>query len=68
MKKYSQNLNTLNDMLIKNSDMTYDFKNEVTSQIKKALTFKNIDEKQISKIVTTYLQDHYPGSWFCIVG
>ena len=55
MKKYSQNLNTLNDMLIKNSDMTYDFKNEVTSQIKKALTFKNIDEKQISKIVTTYL-------------
>lgn len=56
MKKYSQNLNTLNDMLIKNSDMSFELKNDVTDKIKKALTYKNIDEKQISKTVTTYME------------
>lgn len=68
MDKYKQNLNKLNDLLIKNSDMPFELKYEVTETIQKALKYTGIDEKQISKMVTVHLEEHHPGSWMCIIG
>ena len=68
MLKYKQNLNVINDLLIKNSDMSYDMKSEITAIVKNSLKLSPDDYKVASKIITDRLIEKYEGSWVCVIG
>lgn len=69
MQKYKKNINKINDLLIKNSDMNYEMKSVITGFIKEALELTHDENyKLVSKLVIDSLENRFGGFWICIIG
>jgi hypothetical protein len=68
MEKFKENLNKLNGLIIRHSDMTYEMKNRVTGIIKDVLEVESANKSKVSKLITEQLNAAFPTGWICIIG
>lgn len=68
MEKFKQNLNKLNGLVIRHSDMDYETKLAVTCVIRDVLEEERGNRGKISKLITEQLNAKFPTGWICLIG
>ncbi len=68
MKGWQSNGSKINGVTIKHSDMSYQMKETVTSELVEICKTGDLTSMKISKLLTERLNMDHPTGWVCLIG